>query len=115
MKADLAASRKIEKQLRAQIKALHNTLEASKQSERHAKQRCTSMMDALRRVQSEKRAASDGVEAAQNRATVQQRSIASLQSRVVGLEAALSKVIFWAPRRTCLAWAQSMIASVVYA
>jgi hypothetical protein len=102
MRADLGASRKIEKQLRGQIKVLQDTLDASKHSEKHAKQRCTSMMDALRRVQSEKRAASDGVEAAQNRASVQQRSIASLQSRLAALEAALAKVCSWGLWHGCV-------------
>lgn len=91
-RADLAASRKLERQLRGQLRALGETLDATKQGERHAKQRCTSMMDALRRVQSEKRTCVDEQEALRRRVGVQQRTIAALQGKVASLEAALAKV-----------------------
>ena len=91
-RADLAAARKAERQLRGQLSALGETLDATKQGERHAKQRCSSMMDALRRVQSEKRVCVGEQEALARRVAVQQRTVAALQGKVASLEAALVKV-----------------------
>ena len=71
---------------------MRTALEAAKQAERNARGRCAGMVDALRRIQCEKRAAQDEVDALQKRVSVQKRSIASLQGRVAVLEHSLAKV-----------------------
>lgn len=94
-RAAAAALRKAEEAADAKLLRVQTALDTSKQAERTARGRCAGMVDALRRVQSEKRAAADDAEALRKRVAVQKRSIAALQGRVAVLEHTLAKARSW--------------------
>lgn len=93
-RAIITNARKAERHLKERIRELENSLEDAHLGERNAKGRCSGMMDALRRLTSDKRAALEDVEALQQRVAVQKRSVASLQSKLAVLERSVAKVCF---------------------